>query len=233
MGNCVSMARTATRPRGKHMMIEVAKMAYWIESRSRWTQLKALGSSSLVRTSVLMPAFGYILLLNENVHQFLTVKYDGVLLHYIPQLWRIWLLFYGSFALAAGSILYSAFCPDEIKRYQSSFEFSDAETKHQVNLGQFQAVERSLATAYSCLPNRLAKRIRFTKLDPTDRHQFGTDIRTQISNMLVHEYQAYNLSKPTLRSVLLLLFYAGFVFLAVPAALTFIQVTFLASASIF
>ena len=41
-----------------------------------------------------MPAFGYILLLNENVHQYLTIKYDGWLLHYLPSVWRVWLLFY-------------------------------------------------------------------------------------------------------------------------------------------
>ena len=77
----------------------------WLESHSRWNQLKALGSSNLVRASVLMPAFGYMLLLNDQVHQYLTIKYDGWLLKYLPNVWRIWLLFYGSFFLATATIL--------------------------------------------------------------------------------------------------------------------------------
>ena len=58
-------------------MLELLRAVHWLEARSRWSQLKSLGGSSIVRASVFMPAFGYILLLNENVHHFLTVKYDG------------------------------------------------------------------------------------------------------------------------------------------------------------
>jgi hypothetical protein len=83
-----------------------------------------------------MPAFGYMLLLNEQVHQYLTIEYDGWLLNYLPDVWRIWLLFYGSFFLAAATILYSAFCPQEVKRYSSAFEMADVEGNHQVTMNQ-------------------------------------------------------------------------------------------------
>jgi hypothetical protein len=56
-----------------------------------------------------MPAFGYILLLNNNVHQYLTLKFDGWLLHYLPSIWRVWLLFYSTFSLAIGSLIFSVF----------------------------------------------------------------------------------------------------------------------------
>jgi hypothetical protein len=35
----------------------------WLEIRSPWSELRELGYSNLVRSSVLMPAFGYLLLL--------------------------------------------------------------------------------------------------------------------------------------------------------------------------
>jgi hypothetical protein len=44
-----------------------------LEKLSRWKNLKVLGGSNLVRISVLMPAFGYMLLLNENIQQYLTI----------------------------------------------------------------------------------------------------------------------------------------------------------------
>jgi hypothetical protein len=50
------------------------RLSKWLEPRSRWSQLRNLGESGLVRASVLMPAFGYILLLNDNVHQYAGAK---------------------------------------------------------------------------------------------------------------------------------------------------------------
>src|SRR5258708_31939217 len=98
----------------------------WLELKSRWSELRALGQSGLVRASVLMPAFGYILLLNEDVHQHLTIKMDGWLLQYLPSIWRVWLLFYATFALAIGSIIFSGRCPAQIKGYASAFGMADA-----------------------------------------------------------------------------------------------------------
>jgi hypothetical protein len=68
----------------------------WLEGRSRWSKLGELGQSNLVRSSVLMPPFGYLLLLNDQFHSFLVVKSDSDwLLRYLPSLWRLWPLFYG------------------------------------------------------------------------------------------------------------------------------------------
>jgi hypothetical protein len=78
-----------------------------------------------------MPVFGYLLLLNERVHTFLVIQYDaGWPFRYLPSLWRLWLLFYGTFSLAIGSMLFSFGCPSEIKRYASPFTLVDAERNH-------------------------------------------------------------------------------------------------------
>jgi hypothetical protein len=121
-------------------MAESVKIADWLESHSRWNQLRELGSSNLVRASVLMPAFGYMLLLNVNIHQYLAVKYDGwVLSHlHVPSVWRIWMLFYGSFLLALATIVYSYFCPDEVKRYASAFEMADGGRSIKLTLTNFE-----------------------------------------------------------------------------------------------
>src|SRR5262249_3999128 len=90
----------------------VQRVLTWLEERSRWSKLRVLGQSSLVRASVLTPVFGYLLLLNDNVRQFLTVQFDaGGLFHYLPSMWRVWMLYYGSFSLAIGSILFGWRCP--------------------------------------------------------------------------------------------------------------------------
>src|SRR5262249_15550840 len=106
----------------------VQRVLTWLEERSRWSKLRVLGQSSLVRASVLTPVFGYLLLLNDNVRQFLTIQFDaGGLFHYLPPMWRVWMLYYGSFSLAIGSIFFSWRCPAYIKQYATAFQMADGE----------------------------------------------------------------------------------------------------------
>jgi hypothetical protein len=48
-------------------MATLIRMLTYIGVRWRWSQLRLVGQSNLVKASVLTPAFGYVLLLNENV----------------------------------------------------------------------------------------------------------------------------------------------------------------------
>jgi hypothetical protein len=196
-----------------------------LEKYSRWSQLKALGNSGLVRASVLMPAFGYMLLLNENVHQYLTLKFDGWLLPYLPSVWRIWLLFYGTFLLAAATILYSIYCPREVKRYSTPFEMADGETEHQFNLGQFemqqQLVRRLMdrrsawETALLDLGHLELQRQRSTYVEP----------KAILSTLFMHHWHLRNIHGPRRRIALFMLFWTGLILIGIPAVLTFLQVT--------
>jgi len=96
-----------------------------------------------------MPVFGYLLLLNEHVHSFIVIQYDaGWPFSYLPSLWRVWLLFYGTFFLAMGSMLFSWQCPSEIKRYASPFALVDTERSH-LTANQFTPqIADKLATLY-------------------------------------------------------------------------------------
>jgi hypothetical protein len=199
----------------------------WLESHSRWIQLRSLGESSLVRASVLMPAFGYILLLNDNVHQYLTIKYDGILLRYLPELWRVWLLFYGSFCLAIATVIYALFCPREIKRYSSEFEMADAEATHIIHLGEIPVLRKKLgelAQAMSPWENGIIK-LRFPSARLADPSI--TNIKPDIlaPSLLIQLWSLRNIKHPMLRILTVLLFGIGTLLLAIPAALTFLQVT--------
>jgi hypothetical protein len=204
------------------------KVITWLEARSRWGRLRTLGDSSLVKASVLMPAFGYMLLLNDNVHQYLTIKYDGWLLKYLPSIWRIWLLFYGSFLVATGSILYTTFCPVEVKRYTSEFEMADAEGDHLTRLGQYPQVREQVVRLHSSLSDRQRA------LLPMQRGEIILSNVTElnvfsISKLLVLQWMVVNIGKPAVRIAIVLLFSLGLGLLAIPAAFTFVQVTVLAA----
>jgi hypothetical protein len=196
----------------------------WFEERSRWSNLRAIGESGLVKASVLMPAFGYLLLLNENVHQFLLLKYDGVLLHFLhlPPLWRVWLLFYGTFFLALGSILFSVCCPREIKRYGSAYDMATAERTHIAQQHQGQKARSALRNLYVGISKWEQKL--FPRLD-FDHPTFNLPTSDAESQIAIFQWRALDLRWPWRRIAVFILFRAGLFLIAVPAIVTFLQVT--------
>jgi hypothetical protein len=137
-----------------------------LKEYSRWSKLRGVGQSYLVRASILMPAFGYILLLNERVQQVLTkIRFENWLLEHLPtwllqrlpswpSTWRIWFLFFGTSFLAIASILFSAFCPAEIKQYGSAFEMATAERNHIAAQGLIGLLRQRLKSLYDGISER-------------------------------------------------------------------------------
>ena len=205
----------------------------WLEARSRWSKLRELGQSSLVRSSVLMPIFGYLLLLNENVHHYLTIQYDANWpFNYLPTMWRVWMLFYGSFLLAMGSILFAWWCPAEIKQYASPFSLADAERPHLTAHNQTHHIADKLKALYSGMSVRESAIFVFPRLKP-DLPNLGAGTSPDLVTSdqwglgLIHIWTVNDIKHPSLRIIILFLFKAGLVLLAIPAGFTFLQVTLL------
>jgi hypothetical protein len=199
----------------------------WLEQHSRWKDLKTLGSSNLVRASVLMPAFGYMLLLNENVHQYLTVKYDGWLLKYLPNVWRIWLLFYGSFFLAAATVLYSVFCPPEVKQYSSAFEMAEMEAKHQINLRQASVVQDRVKWLWDQMPLWMVPYFDANNINFKDEVYNREDPAGYLSQFCLLQWMILDMWHRGIRCCLFVLYAIGLALIAIPAVFTFLQVTWI------
>ena len=206
---------------------------HWLETRSRWSKLRELGQSHLVRSSVLMPVFGYLLLLNENVHHYLIIQYDaGWPFNYLPTMWRVWMLFYGSFLLATGSILFAWRCPAEIKQYASPFSLVDAERPHLTAHSRTQQVADKLKALYSSMSTWESSIFVLPRLKPDlPNLGAGTSPDLQTSDQwglgLIHIWTVNDIKCPRLRIITLFLFWAGLVLLAIPAGFTFLQVSLL------
>jgi hypothetical protein len=208
-------------------------MFAWLESRLRWSKLRDLGQSNLVRASVLMPVFGYLLLLNEHIHTFLTIQYDAVGLgHYLPPTWRVWMLFYGSFFLAMGSTLFAWGCPVEIKRYASEFQMVDTERPHLTAHNLTQLIAAKIKGLYESLSNWEDSFFDMPRLKP-DEPNLGANTSPDLTTgdqwglALIHIWRVSDIKHPKFRIIIYSLFRAGIVLLTVPAIVTFLQVTIL------
>lgn len=200
----------------------------WLEEHSRWRQLKELGSSNIVRASVLMPAFGYMLLLNENIHQYLTIKYDGWLLNYLPNVWRIWFLFYGSFFVALATILYSIYCPPEVKDYANAFDMAETEAKHQISLRQAEVVRDRLKRLWDNMPKWMFPYFDLNSINLEGSPYDRADPIGHLANMCLVQWMILDMWHRGLRCFIYVMYAVGLTLVAVPAAFTFLQVTWLA-----
>jgi hypothetical protein len=180
-----------------------------------------------------MPVFGYLLLLNEHVHNYLTIQYDADWpFNRLPSMWRVWMLFYGSFLLAMGSMLFAWRCPVEIKRYASAFNLADTERPHLTAHNQTQQIADKLKTLYGSMSGWEKTIFEYPKLRP-DLPNLGAGTSPNLITSdqwglgLIHIWTVNDIKHPTLRMIILCLFRAGIFLLAVPAGFTFLQVTVL------
>jgi hypothetical protein len=209
----------------------------WLETHSRWSQLRALGQSNLVRASVLMPVLGILLLFNETVQQYLTIRYDPSWpFNYLPSMWRIWMLYYGGCVLAVASLVFSWRCPAEIKQYASSFMMADAERHHYTSHRLTDIISKRLNDLYSGLSTReesITKTFASPRLKP-DQPNLGVGSSPDLQSGdqwglgLIRIWELNDIKRPKTRIAVYLLFRAGLVLVSIPAIVTFVQVTLIA-----
>jgi hypothetical protein len=203
----------------------------WLEIHSRWSKLRELGQSGLVRASVLMPVFGYLLLLNDTVQQYLTIRYDPAWpFNYLPSLWRVWMFYYGSCFLAVGSMIFASRCPAEIKQYASAFSMADAQRPHYTAHQRTKEIADTLSKLYARMSKWEHSIFEWPRLRPElPNLGAGTSPELQTSDQwglgLIHIWTLNDIRRPKSRIAAYLFLWAGLVLLSIPALATFVQVT--------
>jgi hypothetical protein len=136
------------------------------------------------------------------------------------------MLFYGSFFLAMGSILFALLCPAVVKEYASAFRMVDAERNHRTGQGLTEQIAEEVKTLYAGMSKREDSIFDLKRLDP-DKPNLGAGATTgdQWGLGLIHIWTVSNIKRPKWRITVLLLFGAGLTLLAIPAAFTFLEVT--------
>ena len=102
-------------------------------SAAEWENLRKIGQSRVVKLTILVPIFGYLVLFNEQVVQLfevstqvvkgLTVVEDVQKTVSQDTKTRLYYFYFGFSFLGIGSLIYQMFCPNLIKDYGSEREF--------------------------------------------------------------------------------------------------------------
>lgn len=187
------------------------------EFRSRWHNLSALGTSPIVRLSILMPVAGYLILLNEQIVNFAQQLDPRFQLWGTGSPWRLVLIFYGTALLGVASILFEWRCPGVPKRYRAAVDFVEAER------GFFEAVAHrdylfvKHKEVYDALPN-------WARQDHVLAGGHDLPMLGQLEALTVY-WHARDMEKPLSRIAIRVLYDLGMLLLAVPAVVTFLGVT--------
>lgn len=187
-----------------------------------WSVLREIGSLSIVRSTILIPIIGYLVLFNETIIQYLRLT---------PQLsadtdvgavsYRLLLIYFGLVCFAIGSGLYSAFCPVEIKKYDtpSAFVAAERDVLGEFQLGLLEQRLRSKApNVYTDLRSLIDRR-------PLAMNQVG-EAAIKLANhtdIMQAYYLVRNRQAGEIRRLIALLFFVGAVLLLIPSAHVFVR----------
>ena len=129
-----------------------------------------------------------------------------------------------------GSILFSFFCPQEIKRYASAFDMVDAERGHRTGQQQTERLSEEVKDLYARMSNWERLIFPLPRLRP-DEPNMGVNTLPELKSSdqwglaLIHVWTVQDIKHPKLRIFIFVLFGAGLLAIAIPAAITFINVT--------
>jgi len=220
------------------MMIQ--RLFKWIERQARWSSLRGYGNSPIIRTTVLMPVVGYLILLNERISDWLRVHAawlpEGT--GYDPGM-NIFFLFYGTIFLGVGSFLFSVFCHPRIKKYESDVDFiSAARSYYEIRAHlepltyDLKVFDKEMAPWQYRLPEFNGMRQYFQITTKGREQDFPAEFYKDISqlfgdltNILKWHWHALDVHRRAVRITVYVLFVLGSFCVAVPAVVTFWRVT--------
>jgi len=185
-----------------------------------WDKLRAISNNPAARAAIIVPLVGYWIILNNWFVQnvlWLSQALVGPMPLHTP--WQLFATFFGLWLVGAGSGVYLVFCPQDIKRYATSSEYTGAvgSTISSIEMG------RILATLRNSDEKTKEELRRLDSEWPTPHHaepaaEFDARLRQERwSNLLKLHFDASNRCYATARLLVTVLYIIGFTALALPS----------------
>jgi hypothetical protein len=204
----------------------------WI--KWRWDALRTLGTSKIVQLTFLIPVLGYFILFGEMFNDYLELTIDSGVSY-----WRVYFLYFGFCAVAAGSLLFSIKCPESVRQHGAAYEFVDREertlSKYRIAKMQDLLVRRNyfmVARTENWPDYEVARDHVIANSDDHDENQAAASlvgIREKVEDLndaaLMTEYfVTLKSADPVSRLFVTCLYAVGIALIAVPTLVVFWQV---------
>lgn len=187
---------------------------------ANWTGLRSIGNSTFSKLTMFVPVFGYFILFNDSLVQYLRLVFDVCPAGGCEVGWRVFLIYFGLCFVAVGAVIFAARCPDIVKRYSTSREFFETSqlfyAHHHNLLWLLDDIKGMRGAAYND----------GFGLDTLAAQNAGLGAGQvhMLSGPMAAYYNLKNKSRPGWRWVCLAFYGVGAALLAVPTLLTFFEV---------
>lgn len=194
------------------------------DSVANWSTLRSIGNSSLSKMTMFVPVFGYFILFNDNISQYLRLAIDSCPAQECRVGWRVFFLYFGLCFAALGAAIFTFRCPDIVKRYSTSREFFETSKDfyaHHHNLRWLlDDIEKMRGKAYDDGLNLV---------DLTNNASVvGQNQIHVLSGPMAAYYNLKNTCRVRWRRASLTFYGVGAALLAIPTFITFVEVAALA-----
>lgn len=203
-------------------------------SAAEWANLARIGQSKVVRLTILVPIFGYLILFNEQVVYLFEVSTQVVKgLNTVPGIqevisndtkMRLYFFYFGFTFVGLSSFVYQMLCPSLIKDYSSEREFIREEvglvTKKRFYRMASYLEQENLASGID-IDGAADEYENATSMKPK---QHKEQIDAAKIDIMVLFWWSENLSRVAARHAILFFYLVGFCFLAIPSLNMFYRV---------
>ena len=187
----------------------------------KWSVLRAVGNSTPVKMTIIIPLIGYLVIFNEYLVAYLHLSREIEPAATSQLSNRLIILYLGLCALAAASVLYSWRCPEEIKHHPTSAayvggdgasvgEYRLADIEEKLRRGAWFEPYKEIRDRFDVSPETM----RFT--DPADLRERQKEARTAILHLYFAQLNDLHLPTRLLASFLFLIGFSCLLFLATP-----------------
>lgn len=197
-----------------------------------WSSLTKLGESKLVKMTMFIPIFGYLILFNENVIHFFSPTLEisnlnSSLVENVDGKTKLYYIYFGLTFLGLATFLYQVTCPNLIKQYSSVRGY----IKENV---EFMTQNRVLSLSKHITERYEPHLITNKAISFIDNKNFDISSQTDSDNLrhfaidiLQHFWNLNTWSNCLLRSMVLILFLIGFLCLLIPSVEMFFKIAIL------
>jgi hypothetical protein len=196
----------------------------------RWSNIRTVGNSPIVRAAIVMPVVGYLILLNENLMA-IEAKYRYFFLH---SPWRLVFIYYGFLIISVSAIMYALQCPNQIRKYSSPVEYMNSELEFLASFFRSKTLLESVSARVYGITPRQKRLLDFeaqqgvlnsVSFFRNPGSQSRAELRDTLRELITWDWGLADTSRVFWCYICTALYIAGFAFLLIPAACTFLDVT--------
>lgn len=196
----------------------------------KWSQLRLIGSTYVVRATALMPVLGYFIIYNDFVADLFPVDQKIISVperspHTIFEFsitTRLHLAYIGLFLIGCGSLMFNTLCPSLIRRHQTSEAYISSEIETLSARDMFDIFERSKHLKQAG-DREITRQINSLEQSLSASTVIQLSRQSKIDAMKL-DFKALDASLTAVRLLTASAFGAGFIALFTPSAISAINV---------